>query len=803
MDSYFKAAVCDLDKLLDDFEQNPEDAEGSPATLTLPAVVFPEDSSCTSTSLAEEDFVSISANPSALPNNSSQYGSSVKYCNTPTNYNSYPKDNEARARPLIGVDLLSSVDNRAAKIRAPPCPDRALKPMCDLVSDTGSAFLQTNRHDSPNQMDMAEKQLEELLVDFDSPVDSLAGNALPADDGNTLGKQSPKKVCLHNQLFTTELPSSFCLLDITLPGISEGTSRPHDAVSTGNSDVPDPLENDTDNFCNDKNCDSSSNSMEDEDLPCTMVGDETVCPFGKSSGDNDEREQVSNSSVDSLVPQVALHRNDDKMGQESENTVLQEGLDNEMGSSPRQKSSLSCLPMAVSICGSLVASLESQENVEPLSTEEESETVFPDHHITDPVSFLKVQCTFETDNPVNHVEHLVPANVLGKEVDQSATTGVLEVTPFYHLDTNQDCVSIPEATLPLDDGLDSGTFAEEAVCPTAVESPRTSLEYSFVDSILSEIEKGDKVVTDEELDAFLKKQCTTDPSGIPGDKCINEGFCELNGDTAELIPQEGFMQLENSSREQDRLAEPDSGHTSVTDESKDSFSNSQDNDHSRTDLIKKYDSAVSQPILNNQYSHFGGARPKQIYGQSQSIVSTFETEERGKNEARELHTGSSVVNSFQHATAPSTPEEVPSQSGVNSSYCYQDGSVNGFDYDELSEPPPYQEAPGKDGDDPVTKNLVHEAEGLGLRQPPWMPDSEAPNCMKCLQKFTFTKRRHHCRACGKVYCAVCCSRKCKLKYLEKEARVCIICYEVIHRGESPPPRFLHNSSLQINQTVVN
>ena len=32
----------------------------------------------------------------------------------------------------------------------------------------------------------------------------------------------------------------------------------------------------------------------------------------------------------------------------------------------------------------------------------------------------------------------------------------------------------------------------------------------------------------------------------------------------------------------------------------------------------------------------------------------------------------------------------------------------------------------------------------------WVPDSEAPNCMNCQVKFTFTKRRHHCRACGKV-----------------------------------------------------
>uniref|UniRef100_A0A673M605 Zinc finger FYVE domain-containing protein 9-like n=1 Tax=Sinocyclocheilus rhinocerous TaxID=307959 RepID=A0A673M605_9TELE len=39
---------------------------------------------------------------------------------------------------------------------------------------------------------------------------------------------------------------------------------------------------------------------------------------------------------------------------------------------------------------------------------------------------------------------------------------------------------------------------------------------------------------------------------------------------------------------------------------------------------------------------------------------------------------------------------------------------------------------------------------LGTTAPQWVPDSQAPACMKCGSKFSFTKRRHHCRACGKV-----------------------------------------------------
>eukprot|EP00079_Xenopus_tropicalis_P015899 XP_004914061.1 PREDICTED: zinc finger FYVE domain-containing protein 9 [Xenopus tropicalis] len=74
---------------------------------------------------------------------------------------------------------------------------------------------------------------------------------------------------------------------------------------------------------------------------------------------------------------------------------------------------------------------------------------------------------------------------------------------------------------------------------------------------------------------------------------------------------------------------------------------------------------------------------------------------------------------------------------------------------------------------------------LGEVAPVWVPDSHAPNCMKCEARFTFTKRRHHCRACGKVFCAACCSLKCKLQYMDKkEARVCVICHSVLMNAQA-------------------
>ncbi|KAM7410085.1 hypothetical protein PAMA_001503 [Pampus argenteus] len=76
---------------------------------------------------------------------------------------------------------------------------------------------------------------------------------------------------------------------------------------------------------------------------------------------------------------------------------------------------------------------------------------------------------------------------------------------------------------------------------------------------------------------------------------------------------------------------------------------------------------------------------------------------------------------------------------------------------------------------------------LGEVAPVWVPDAQAQVCMKCGVKFTFTKRRHHCRACGKVFCALCSSLKFRLTHLDgKEGRVCVSCHSTLIKTGTPP-----------------
>jgi len=58
---------------------------------------------------------------------------------------------------------------------------------------------------------------------------------------------------------------------------------------------------------------------------------------------------------------------------------------------------------------------------------------------------------------------------------------------------------------------------------------------------------------------------------------------------------------------------------------------------------------------------------------------------------------------------------------------------------------------GSEGSVPLNNNVnVSGICELGKVAPVWVPDANAPRCMHCDCRFTFTRRRHHCRACGKV-----------------------------------------------------
>eukprot|EP01118_Nematostelium_gracile_P017379 TRINITY_DN7402_c0_g1_i2.p1 TRINITY_DN7402_c0_g1~~TRINITY_DN7402_c0_g1_i2.p1 ORF type:complete len:285 (+),score=51.34 TRINITY_DN7402_c0_g1_i2:40-855(+) len=64
-------------------------------------------------------------------------------------------------------------------------------------------------------------------------------------------------------------------------------------------------------------------------------------------------------------------------------------------------------------------------------------------------------------------------------------------------------------------------------------------------------------------------------------------------------------------------------------------------------------------------------------------------------------------------------------------------------------------------------------------RPRWTPDDERDHCLICNQSFTVSKRKHHCRNCGDIFCDNCTKKRSLLPqmgYDKKEVRVCDRCH---------------------------
>ncbi|XP_017287740.1 zinc finger FYVE domain-containing protein 16 [Kryptolebias marmoratus] len=744
MDSFFKAAVCDLDKLLDDFELNSEEVECKPVFLKPTAHPF---SSLGSQCLPSE----ASTAPQSLPDlNSLHYGSATSCSDGSSSHN----HREVKGQPLTGVDLLSSVDRRPAKSSAPPCPDRSLKPVCDLVNDASSAILtRTNSHDVFRELDMAEQQMEEeeeeeekkeeeeaLLVDFNSPVVTEGGPSVSisgaSEEQTSAGSDGLLGLNSHEQV--GGYFASLSLLDVILPAAVEKGSEPTDeSPSTRTTESVDEAESDREEA-------PSSNHVAESSVDHPET--EHVDSFKEMTAMNKEEE--SNKAFDESVP-------------ESTEDVKCESSDSE-------PVSLSCLPIAVSMCGALVNS-KTREDDFGAASEQCDEADVSESNKLDCLSALEAKDSsrdpFREDKPC---------------LDNSESDQISE----HRLSSEGQHAPLVSAAAVPPANLSSSDCSE----PSPEDLPEFGFEH------LPESDQAELLVTDEELDAFLQAHAEAEQgAGVsyccsPRDDTQPESLSASDALLEEQKPQ---------SCDQDRqeylegLASPESDRTISLSAAGglNSGAPSLSQDFSRP--CHEDSSEVSHSLTSNtfqsqhnsspdQQPSYGGARPKRPHCQTARPPSA---EKEGEEQAQALSASSMPEDEDSLTVSPSPVEEhsnFRNSCHASASRDHQDCSVG---FDELSEPPPY---PGEQPADAVRPvNWKRDGvEELGSKQPKWVPDSEAPSCMNCEQRFTFTKRRHHCRACGKVYCAACCNRKCILKYMGKEARVCILCFVTINKAQN-------------------
>ncbi|NXS68178.1 ZFY16 protein, partial [Pandion haliaetus] len=266
--------------------------------------------------------------------------------------------------------------------------------------------------------------------------------------------------------------------------------------------------------------------------------------------------------------------------------------------------------------------------------------------------------------------------------------------------------------------------------------------------------KSDSLISDAELDDFLYGQSLQANVLKSSDNDTN--LIEADGDEGNLtnVSNLDFTEVTEEHR-QAKLEEITSINSNLkvcltADESESAIEESMSCNQDMTE-------SGSEALVSNVCT--GGARPKQLLGFSQGAVGQ-----------RQLNRTEVLERENQEASSV-TPEAPLSGTSINV----------GKNSDRVLSGESSSEAGGNQTSENVESLKLPAA--LSRKQPLWVPDSEAPNCMNCQVKFTFTKRRHHCRACGKVFCGGCCKRKCKLQYMEKEARVCTGCYDHINKGK--------------------
>ncbi|XP_054983907.1 RUN and FYVE domain-containing protein 1 isoform X2 [Sorex araneus] len=64
----------------------------------------------------------------------------------------------------------------------------------------------------------------------------------------------------------------------------------------------------------------------------------------------------------------------------------------------------------------------------------------------------------------------------------------------------------------------------------------------------------------------------------------------------------------------------------------------------------------------------------------------------------------------------------------------------------------------------------------------WLKDDEATHCKQCEKEFSISRRKHHCRNCGHIFCNACSSNELALPSYPKPVRVCDSCHTLLLQG---------------------
>ncbi|XP_059825386.1 zinc finger FYVE domain-containing protein 16 isoform X2 [Hypanus sabinus] len=805
MDSYFKSAVCDLDKLLDEFEQNPDESAfcRTPGGRTISAD-YPPRHSKYSADLPEANAQTAAVGvDSLLPSNVDAKEPLQQSQNT-----------------LTGLDLLSTVDNRTSDCTEQLNNGRGSRPICDLISDTESVTHETNDQEVDDEIKLTEDQASgSLLIDFNQPSPPVHAGKFECSGEGSFGLLSLLELDIPFHNATENEPQNS-------GHFNGGVRNQETSIQPENSDV---LKQD-ESLKEEDNLDKLSQCEQREEISVVSQQSKEICLATEDAVTfNDCKVQEPSDNVKlslgadlNSVRTVALcELGDVETGLEVEKESLKVRYTCSVSSTKHVNkvdhpcSSISCANSSLNLysgADSTINSVDPEQDLEHKPAQNE-------HKMSVDCDLAKclVMNSDELDSePCNEEVSLVDNAKQNFEhnSDKSLEKHICSEGEENIDENDENCSNIEwnqrNRTLATSDAI-----TEAAVKPSEEIQNYTSdaeavltckgfaAEISFEDIHEDGYDTDDVLVSDAELDAFLMEQnenCNLkeDPLANSFPEPHHAGQTDLpkthdfpnvsEAIVAELNPdpQEretlGLVDHDKESLMADIQSIPPttesaSVHHPIQDMQVEVTYKPIKDSHpvSSTDNTR-----VVNDTLNNQIN-FGGARPKLFNPQAKVIPK--------QDQNNSINDNVEVVGDQckTYVDTKGTVSESDQAASISSStYNFsgtEDGTqVFGPSYDSIICDDSRSAEESTCAVEPSSK----EAAVLGQNQPQWIPDCEAPNCARCHAKFTFTKRRHHCRACGRVFCAACCYQKCKLQYLEnKEARVCADCYSTIQKGTFP------------------
>lgn len=672
-------------------------------------------------------------------NNSTSSGeiSSANHAGTSVALLSYSPQNE---KSIAGPDLLSTVDSGSLNDTQSLNLGRCSIPVCDLVNDTGNLIHSAAAHEDTQKL-----QPDEGLAGFGVscipvsacvPSDGCSGvsNTEPSEGDSMLQNSAHLKAERINHLALK--PDSYAAVKISDP-----CDDPHRTESVKCSEVVDQLEqtpnpnaacvpvtpqNSNANSPKDeKACEKSPCETQDESARSAATKE--MCGRNASETMDSKEESSVESTPSDLLQRHQLHKSHAVLPEncvlpgstcqtgakvESERKITEDNIGSEELSNSEilrtvsapcisvedVQSSLSFLPLPVS-----------EEKLNPLPQNEMAAAIsdtLMEGHTGKSNTDLSSRESCENTDLCEQEEYVAK---IGGSILERSTDGenydTENVTDDSH---SQQIEAFASAFLEYEAepyGVDIGSYYNENMSPVMADFTEENLI------------KSDTLISDAELDDFLYGQSLQ--SSVLKSSDNDSTLMAANADEGHLtnVNNLNFTEVteEHVEAKQEEITSID-GKLSLTASELESAT--------EKTISPMQDMTESGSKVSNVPSE--GARPKQLLGHSQGAVGQ-----------RQLNRTAVLEGENQEAGSV-TPEATLSGTSINI----------GKNSDSLCSGENSSEA----GGDQISENVesLKIPATLSWKQPLWVPDSEAPNCMNCQVKFTFTKRRHHCRACGKV-----------------------------------------------------